>query len=127
MSFLLLAKSDKVLFLFAELSTNAIVIILNTILYKTFGLNGLGFAYVLTNLLYGILIYIIVRVKYSFRFSRLLISIFLINASFVMISIFQAYYFNFKGWMTSFILVFVAVGYNLYQLNQQTNLIKRFK
>lgn len=69
-SFLFVAKAESKLYMINELSANLYYLVFSLIVYKTFGLTGLGIAFALEYIVYFIQCYIIARKRYSFSFSN---------------------------------------------------------
>jgi O-antigen/teichoic acid export membrane protein len=69
------AKGDKkTFFIFDALLGNLMTITFNIILYKYFGLNGLGVSFLLVFLIYFFVITYITKIKYSFNIDNLFYS-----------------------------------------------------
>ncbi|WP_395043851.1 polysaccharide biosynthesis C-terminal domain-containing protein, partial [Flavobacterium sp.] len=69
LGYVILVKGDKKLFFKQALISDLLNLIFSIILYKYFGLTGLGIAYFLNYLIYGIYIYQIINKEYEFSFS----------------------------------------------------------
>lgn len=69
-SYVYLAKSDMKTFIVTEVSSKIIQLGLYLLLYWKLGLNGLGLAFLLSFVVYTIIVYYTARLKYGFRFSQ---------------------------------------------------------
>lgn len=67
-AFILLAKGASKLFFWNELITNFYLLAFNLFFYRYYGLDGLGFSFLLTYFFYVIQVYLVARVKYAFAF-----------------------------------------------------------
>lgn len=76
MSFVFLAKGETKTFFWNELITNIYLLCFNIIGYKYFGLMGLGISFLTAYILYAIQVYVILRRKYLFCFSKEFFKIF---------------------------------------------------
>ena len=81
-AFIILAKGDSKIFFISEIIANIIILVTNILLYHFFELEGIGFAFLISYLLYLIMVFIIVRVRYSFSFGTSFIRLFLIQFAF---------------------------------------------
>ncbi len=77
--YMLLAKANSKVFFFSELSANIYILFFNILGYKMFGLTGLGIAFMLSNLLLLIQVYLIIKYLYGFDFNKDFIIIFIIQ------------------------------------------------
>jgi len=75
-AFIFLAKGASKLFFWNELITNVYLLAFNLFFYKYYGLNGLGFSFLLTYFFYVIQVYIVARVKYAFAFDTAFFKVF---------------------------------------------------
>jgi len=77
--FILLAKGNSKIFFWSELSASAYMLVLSILGYKFFGLDGLGFSFLLGYVLYLFQAYFIARLNYEFSFSRSFYQIFVLQ------------------------------------------------
>lgn len=68
MGYVYLAKGNGKLFLFLELGSGSIVILMNLLFYSLFGLNGLGISFIITFFFGMVLSYSVLKWKYHFSF-----------------------------------------------------------
>lgn len=68
MGYVYLAKGNGKLFLFIEVISGSLILLMNLLFYRLYGLNGLGISSILSYLLGAILSYIILNLKYNFSF-----------------------------------------------------------
>ena len=69
-SFLYVAKAESKLFVVLEFSANLTYLVLSLLGYKFLGLVGLGIAFALQYVVYFLIVYLIARKRYDFRFSQ---------------------------------------------------------
>jgi len=67
-AFILLAKGDSNLYFWNELLGNIYVLFSSIIGYRMAGLEGIGQAFVLSNIVYFVQVFIVAKFRYSFRF-----------------------------------------------------------
>jgi O-antigen/teichoic acid export membrane protein len=121
--FVVLAKGDNKLFLTMEIVANLIVLVFNLFFYKYYGINGLGFSMLMGYLIAIIFMTLILKTKYSFRFSKeviglLLKTLFVLSLCLLCIKILgypRAYY-------AEAVIVLLSISYSLYELNKRINL-----
>lgn len=85
-AFIFLAKGTSKLFFWNELIANLYSMTFGIIGYHLGGLNGLGFSFVITYLLYLIQIYLVSNKKFEFTFDRSFVNIFFIQFGFSVIA-----------------------------------------
>lgn len=76
LGFVLLAKGNSKIFFWSELITNIYMLIFNVLGYKYYGLEGLGFSFLVSYFFLVIQVYFIVKYKYEFKFNYHLNKIF---------------------------------------------------
>lgn len=69
-AYLFIAKGEAKLFIINEIIANIYTLMLNIGGYKLFGLDGLGMAFAISNIIYMTQVFIIAKKKYNFSFSR---------------------------------------------------------
>lgn len=69
MAFVILARNDGKAFLLTELISAAAYIVLNIIFFETFGIAGMGYAYILWYLLYTLIVWVVCRRRYGLGIS----------------------------------------------------------
>jgi O-antigen/teichoic acid export membrane protein len=77
--FILLAKGASKLFLMNEVIMNIYMFVFNVLGYYFYGLDGLGVAFFISNILYTVQIYFMAKKNYQFKFSKELYKIFSIH------------------------------------------------
>lgn len=73
------AKGDSKIFFYNELLYEIVSLFLNLLCYKYWGLDGLGFSFLLIYFIYAIQIFIVCRIKYKFSFRFSLLKIFIVQ------------------------------------------------
>ncbi|MDQ8004331.1 MAG: O-antigen translocase [Pedobacter sp.] len=64
-SYVILSKGDKKYFVLYEVVGNLTILVTHILGYEKWGLNGLGYAFLLSNIVYFIMVYVIVKRKYA--------------------------------------------------------------
>lgn len=78
-AFVFLAKGAGILFFINESISNIYSLVISVLGYQWGGLTGLGFAFLISYLIYLIQVYIIARVKYNFSFHTSFITVFTVQ------------------------------------------------
>ena len=123
LGYVVLVKGNKKLFFRQALFSDLLNLVLSIILYYGYGLLGLGMAYVLNYLLYGIYIYRMVKKEYDFHFIKscqklITISLIIGILAIVIVYSFQQFYVYFL--IT--ILFILSLLFSLKGLNQRIKL-----
>ena len=79
LGFILLAKGEGKLFLITELISDVTSILINIMLYKYIGLEGLGIAYTINFIIYTVYMWIISVRRYNFKPEKAFYTIFVIS------------------------------------------------
>ncbi len=122
-AFIILAKGDSKIFFVSELVSSTIVLITNIVLYHFYQLEGLGFAFLLSYILYLTLVFVIAKVRYGFSFSAPFIKLFLIH-SFLTIGTFAVVWQSGfpKGYFLGAILFAASTLYSFYEVKKRIDL-----
>ena len=126
--FLLLAKSSSKLYFISELISNILLLILNILSYKYFGLKGLGISFLASYIVSLAQVLLITYKFYDFELDYDFIKIFLIHLFLSLLCLFVLY--NLKGFILYFsgiILISISLFYSFIQLNKRVNLINFFR
>ena len=127
-SYLFVAKAESKIFLKLEIFTNIIYLLLSLLGYYTFGLSGLGIAFVLEYVIYFLLCYIMAHKRYNFRFSQSFIKCYFMQLILVVTCLLIVLFF--EGWM-KYTLGSVVIAISCYLgvqgLNQRMNLFGLIK
>lgn len=135
LGFLILAKGDKKQYFKQELFSDFLNVILTISLYQYFDLLGIGLAFIINYIIYGIYIYKVVKVKYEFTYYKAnlnLIGVNLLIGIFSIIIIFStATYWTYI--LLSIVFIF-SISYSFSELNKRVavldfikNKFKKFK
>lgn len=123
LGFVLLAKGDNKLFLIVEVSSNLLLLGLNLLLYRIYGINGLGISMLISFAISIIIMLIILKLYYEFRFEsevfKLLLKV-MLALSFCLMSIYWLGYPN--AYFVEAIIVIITLYYCLHELNKRMNL-----
>jgi len=87
-SFIFLAKGLSRPFIIYEILGNLFTLVVSVLGYKYWGLEGLGLAFLLTNLFYLIMVYSFSFIVFKFKCSRESIRLFVLNTSICLFSVF---------------------------------------
>lgn len=123
LGYIVLVKGNKKLFFKQGLFSDMLNLIFSIIFYRFWGLLGLGVAYVLNYIFYGIYIYIMVNKNYEFYFSKSCQKLILSNLIIGILAVVIIY--NFKQYyLCGFISLLFAVSalYSFKELSQRVNL-----
>lgn len=85
-SFVFIAKGAMKDFLINEITVKVIDVPMNLVAYYFWGLDALGIALALNNIVYLVIVYVRSRTKYSFHFSKSLINLFSVESLMLLIS-----------------------------------------
>jgi O-antigen/teichoic acid export membrane protein len=123
MGYVYLAKGNGQLFLSYEVITGIMVLLMNLLLYKFYGLNGLGISYIITYMLGMIFSYFVLKWKYHFSlpnkfFRKLFITNGFIILSFLTIFISGTAY----RYLAGIIICVLAILFSLFKLNELMDL-----
>lgn len=123
LGYIVLAKGDKKLFFKQALLSDSLNLFFSIVLYKYYGLIGLGVAYVLNYAIYGVYIYYVTNKYYHFAFFNDCKKLIVLNAilgiaTIICISIFELFYAN----LLIVILLIISVAYSAKELNERINI-----
>jgi len=121
--FVILAKGDNKLFLIVEIIANLIILALNIVFYKFYGINGLGISMLVSYSLSFVFMLLILKSKYNFSFvsevyKLLFIALFALGLCLASIKILG--YPN--AYFVEAVIVLLTIGYSIYELNKRLNL-----
>jgi len=123
-SYLYVAKAESKLFVILELSANLIYLIFSLLGYNFLGLTGLGLAFAMQYVVYFLMVYLIARKRYDFRFSYGFIKCYSIQLILVIVCL--AIVMIFSGWMKytlGCIIIAISSILGVKGLNQRMNLL----
>lgn len=126
LSYIVLAKGDKkVYFIYDALIGNGINFILNIGCYYFFGLFGLGVSFLIGAISMVVILYIVTKVKYNFKYMASVHKLFLVYillslASYLAIEYMEGY----VKYIIASLLFLVSGTISLYVLNKKTDIIK---
>jgi O-antigen/teichoic acid export membrane protein len=130
-AFIILAKGDSKIFFISEIAANIIVLTSNILLYHFFKLEGIGFAFLISYLLYLLLVFAIVRIRYNFSFSTPFIKLFLIQFAFTTATSIVVWQIGFpKGYFSGGILLLASTLHSYYEAKKRidiSTLLQRIK
>lgn len=113
MAFVILARGDGKLYLITETSSAIIGLALNIVAFELWGLDGLGFAYILWYVIYTIIVVSVYRYRYHMRLGRGIVRL-IIFATVTSVS--AALLSTFVGWWGASIVAVVAVFFSARRL-----------
>lgn len=122
-SFIFVAKQDMKIFLLNEISIKIFNVPLYLLMYKYFGLDGLGIGFMINYFVYFILMYFVSNRKYKFRFvpsfNRLFfICTFLVLLCFILIYLWKSNY----VYIPTIILTLICCMYSLKEVDRRMKL-----
>lgn len=126
LSYIVLAKGESLTFFLYEFAGGSILLIANYLGFKYFGLQGLGIAFLIYNIIYCIILIFINYKRFKIQLSsdllfRLAIFIFF-NFSIIIINVFFL-----SSLFLNSLFVILSLTYSFYVLNNKTNVFKIFK
>lgn len=128
LAYLILAKGDKKQYFKQELLGDFLNVTLTIGLYHYFGLIGIGLAYIINYLIYGIYVYNVVKDKYSFNYYTENMQLIGINLGIGIASILIIYFT--KGLWTYILLSIIflfSLSYSFLQLNKRVPVLDFIK
>jgi O-antigen/teichoic acid export membrane protein len=123
LGYIFLAKGNGQLYLIIEVISAIIILLLNLLFYRFYGLNGLGISFILNYFLGMVGYYFILKWKYQFSFQgifykRLIVTYTLILFSFLTVFISV----NSYRYVAGGIIILIASLFSLFKLNQLMDL-----
>ncbi|MFK7059122.1 oligosaccharide flippase family protein [Flavobacterium oreochromis] len=121
MGYISFAKSDKIFYLLFEgVYGNLIKLVFYIYFYIYHGINGLGFAYLIHFFQYNILIYLIVKKRYSFEFERSILknSIVMMFLLTIVVLIFICQKSTYWSYIVSFFIFLFSIKYSFNELKK---------
>ena len=116
LGYIVLVKGNKKLFFKQALLSDLLNLILSIVLHHFYGLTGLGLAFILNYLFYGIYIYFVVKQEYDFKFMMHSKKLIAINIFLGLLSLFAV--FNFTNYYSNLFLVLLFIISLLYSYNE---------
>lgn len=122
-AFVFLAKGDKKILFFNELTFNSVALILNIIGYKLMGLTGLGITFLISYFFYLIQVYVICRKKYTFSFTNNFSKLFAFQFS-LAICCMLVIQFLYQPWnyFLGIIIITISLVYSYKELDKRLNI-----
>jgi O-antigen/teichoic acid export membrane protein len=122
-AFIILAKGDSKIFFVSEITANIILLTSNILLYHFFNLDGIGFAFLISYLSYLIVVFVIVRIRYSFSFSTSFIKLFLIQFALTSAASILVWQIGFpKGYFSGAILLLASTFHSYYEAKKRIDI-----
>ncbi|MEI6348840.1 MAG: oligosaccharide flippase family protein [Bacteroidota bacterium] len=129
LAFVFLAKGASKVFFWTNLIGSVCTLILNIIGYSIWGLTGLGISFMVSYLIYLIMVYIVSNKKYEFKFSRALFRIFIIQFGIAIFGLISTFIFT-NHYLIGFFIITISGGYSIYELDKRIgfkSIIKKIK
>jgi O-antigen/teichoic acid export membrane protein len=122
-SFTFVARGKVKLFFWNELVANIYVLIFSLIGFYFFGLIGLGFAFLVSFVIYSIQVYVLAKKAFNFSYEKLFIKNFLTQFGFACLTYFATLKLE-KGYVFLFgtILILFSIFYSIKELDKKINL-----
>jgi O-antigen/teichoic acid export membrane protein len=128
MGFILLAKGDSEIFIKTAIGFNFLSLFLNILGYYYYGLEGLGFSFLIYYFLHFIIVKIITKKRYGFYFENKFYQTYLICIIMCCSTFFFRYITNTNlKYSLMIFMAILSIGFVLFQLNEKTNLKELFK
>ena len=127
-AFILLAKGNRKLYFISEMISNAIVLSCSILFYHYFRLNGLGIAFLMSYILYFLVVLFIVTKTYHFLFENIFIKIFLVQLTLVTSGFFIVWKFAYPlSYIPCGLLLIFSLVYSYIELKKRIDLAAIFK
>ncbi len=110
MSFTILARGDGKIFIITELLSALTCITLNILSYNYWGLDGLGFAYVIWYLIYTIIVWLVYRYRFHLSLGKNLSQLAILVIGSALICVLGYIYF---GWYIPAIIAIIVLPYSI--------------
>ena len=121
--FVVLAKGDNKLFLIVEVVTNLILLGINLLFYKFYGLSGLGISIIVSYFISIIIMIAVLKSKYAFSFSKDVISLSLISLLSLSLCLVSIKCLDYPyAFYAEAVIVLITISYSLHELNKRVNL-----
>lgn len=128
MAYLILAKGDRWQYFKQELLGDVLNVTLTLFLYRRFGLEGIGLAYIINYMIYGVYVYYMVRTKYKFAFYKECLKLIQINGSLAVLGGLIVIFVE-ENWSTVLLLVLLvlSVFFSYIELNKRVSISNYIK
>lgn len=128
MAYLILAKGDRWQYFKQELLADVLNVTLTLFLYQRLGLEGIGLAYIINYIIYGIYVYYVVKNKYNFTFYKECKKLITIS---VLLSIFSVFVVLFIDGVWNYLLlsllILLSVAFSYNELNKRVSISSYIK
>lgn len=127
-SFIFVAKGDKITFIKNEVFANVFNVILCIIGYKMNGLTGLGIGYMAHFILYAVLLFYVAHKKYQYNFSKEILRIIGFQMPLLTIGVVLIYLLGgVHLYICSSIIILISLVYSFIELDKRMDVRKYFK
>ncbi len=117
LSYVILSKGDIKSFLTYEITGNIIILLSNILFYFLFGLIGLGYAFLFSNILYLIIVLFLTKKKYSIGLNKeILIFFFISIISFGILILINCNLNGFALYLSNSIIILSIIIYSVFNL-----------
>lgn len=127
MSYIPSAKGESKLFLVMETISCIANLALSYIGYRIDGLRGLGWSFILNYVFYTIIVYIIVKHRYQFKFSGTFYKVFCITCIFCILSLLISLLKGIPFYIFNIIISIIAIIYAITELDKRIQLLSYIK
>ena len=127
MSYIPSAKGESKLFLVMETISCIANLALSYIGYRIDGLRGLGWSFILNYVFYTIIVYIIVKHRYQFKFSGTFYKVFCITSIFCILSLLISLLKGIPFYIFNIIISIIAIIYAITELDKRIQLLSYIK
>lgn len=127
-SYLFVAKGDKMTFIKNEIFANVANVTLCIIGYKLNGLTGLGVGYMANFILYAALLFYIAHKKYQYNFSKEILMIIAVQMPLLTLGVVLTYLLDgAELYICSSIIILISLIYSFLELDKRMEIKKYFK
>lgn len=119
-TFIFLAKGASKFYLTSETFFNILMLILNLVGYKYFGLTGLGVSFLISYVVYTLQVFYVAKKYFAYNIDKHLRRLFIRNVMLVLLSLFCMLFLkDFFLYLSGSLLILITSAYNFYLLNRR--------
>lgn len=119
-TFIFLAKGASKFYLTSETFFNILMLILNLVGYKYFGLTGLGVSFLISYVVYTFQVFYVAKKYFAYKIDNHLSRLFMSNVLFVLSSLFCMLFLkDFFLYLSGGLLILITSAYNFHLLNKR--------
>lgn len=122
-AFIILAKGDGKIYLITETTGFLVILASNIVFYHFFKLEGLGFAFLISYIVYLIIVFTIAKIRYNFYFGMPFLKLFAIQFTLIAVALLCVVLLGFpKAYLTGIIFLVFTVFYSYHEAQKRLDL-----